>query len=45
MERPSVAAGCSGIHLNSATLETEFRNGAASILIGGNSPSIGGWIV
>ena len=30
---------------NPATLETEFRNGVGSIPVGGNSSSIGGWIV
>ena len=30
---------------NSATLEAEFRNAVGSISVGGNSPSIGGWIV
>ena len=30
---------------NPATLEAKFRNGVGSILVGGNSPSIGGWIV
>ena len=30
---------------NPATLEAEFRNGVGSIPVGGNSPSIGGWIV
>ena len=30
---------------NPATLDAEFRNGVGSIPIGGNSPSIGGWIV
>ena len=28
-----------------ATLETKFRNGVGSIPVGGNSPSIGWWIV
>ena len=32
-------------YCNPATLETEFRNGVGSIPVGGNSPSIGGWIV
>ena len=30
---------------NSATLEAEFWNAVGSIPVGGNSPSIGGWIV
>ena len=30
---------------NPATLETAFQNGVGSIPVGGNSPSIGGWIV
>ena len=30
---------------NPATLEAEFRNGAGSVSVEGNSPSIGGWIV
>ena len=30
---------------NPATLETKFRNGVGSIPVGGNSPSIGGWVV
>ena len=30
---------------NPASLKVEFRNGVDSILVGGNSPSIGGWIV
>ena len=30
---------------NPATLEAEFRNGVVSIPVGGNSPSIGEWIV
>ena len=30
---------------NPATLEAEFRNGVSSIPVGGNSPSIGWWIV
>ena len=30
---------------NPATVEAEFRNGVGSIPVGGNSPSIGGWIV
>ena len=30
---------------NPATLEAEFRNGMGSIPVGGNGPSIGGWIV
>ena len=30
---------------NPATLEAEFRNGVGSVPVGGNSPSIGGWIV
>ena len=30
---------------NPATLEAEFQNGVGSILVRGNSPSIGGWIV
>ena len=30
---------------NSSTSEAEFWNGVGSIPIGGNSPSIGGWIV
>ena len=30
---------------NLATLENEFRNGVDSIPVGGNSPSMGGWIV
>ena len=30
---------------NPATLEAEFQNGVGSIPVGGNSPSIGGWIV
>ena len=40
-QRPGVVA-CT---CNPATLEAEFRNGAGSIPVGGNSPSIGGWIV
>ena len=30
---------------NPATLEAKFRNSVGSIPVGGNSPSIGGWIV
>ena len=30
---------------NPAALEAEFRNSVGSIPVGGNSPSIGGWIV
>ena len=30
---------------NSATLEAELRNSVGSIPVGGNSPSIGRWIV
>ena len=30
---------------NPATLEAEFWNRVGSITVGGNSPSIGGWIV
>ena len=30
---------------NPTTLEAEFRNRVGSIPVGGNSPSIGGWIV
>ena len=30
---------------NKAFLEAEFRNGVGSVPIGGNSSSIGGWIV
>ena len=30
---------------NPVTLEAEFRNGLGSIIVGGNTPSIGGWIV
>ena len=30
---------------NKAFLEGEFRNGVGSVPIGGNSSSIGGWIV
>ena len=30
---------------NPATLEAEFWNGMSSIPVGGNSPSIGWWIV
>ena len=30
---------------NPATLEAAFQNGAGSVPVGGNSPSIGGWIV
>ena len=30
---------------NPATLEAEFRNVVGSIPVGGNSPSIGEWIV
>ena len=30
---------------NPATLEAEFRNGAGSVPVGGNSSFIGGWIV
>ena len=30
---------------NPATSEAEFRNGVGSISVGGNSPSIDGWIV
>ena len=43
--------GCSGMSgvvactCNPATLEAEFRNGVGSLPVGGNSPSIGGWIV
>ena len=40
-EKPGVVA-CT---CNPATLEAEFRNGVGSIPVGGNSPSIGGWIV
>ena len=39
--RPGVVA-CT---CNPATLEAEFRNGVGSIPVGGNSSSIGGWIV
>ena len=38
-QRGVVACTC-----NPATLEAEFRNGVGSIPVGGNSPSIGGWI-
>ena len=30
---------------NPATLKVESRNGVDSIPVGGNGPSIGGWIV
>ena len=30
---------------NPATLEAEFQNRVGSIPVGGNSPSIGGWIL
>ena len=30
---------------NPAALEAEFRNSVGSVPVGGNSPSIGGWIV
>ena len=30
---------------NPATLEAQFRNSVGSIPVGGNSDSIGGWIV
>ena len=30
---------------NPATLEAEFWNSVGSIPVGGNSPSIGGWMV
>ena len=30
---------------NKATLKAKFRNGVGSIPVGGNSPSVGGWIV
>ena len=30
---------------NPATLKAKFLNGVDSIPVGGNSPSIGGWIV
>ena len=40
-DRPGVVA-CT---CNPATLEAEFRNRVGSIPVGGNSPSIGGWIV
>ena len=46
------AMACSGMQpgvvactCNSATLEAEFWNGVGSIPVGGNSPSVGGWIV
>ena len=39
--RPGVVA-CTYIP---ATLEAKFRNGVGLIPVGGNSPSIGGWIV
>ena len=41
MKRPGAVA-CT---YNPATLEAEFRNGVRSMPVGGNSPSIGGWIV
>ena len=41
ISRPGVVA-CT---CNPATLEAEFRNRVGSIPVGGNSPSIGGWIV
>ena len=31
--------------INPGTLGAEFQNGVGSIPVGGNSPSIGGWIV
>ena len=37
--------GVTACTCNPATLEVEFRNGMGSIPVGGNSPSIGGWIV
>ena len=40
-QTPGVVAGL----CNPATLEAEFRNGVGSIPDGGNSLSIGGWIV
>ena len=38
--RSVVACTC-----NPVTLETEFRNGVGSTPVGGNSPSIGGWVL
>ena len=38
--------GCSDMLLgNPATLEAKFRDGVGSVPVGGNSPSIGGWIL
>ena len=39
-------SGCSDMLLgNPATLEAKFRDGVGSVPVGGNSPSIGGWIL
>ena len=43
--RCSVTKGLVACICNSATFETEVRNGVGLILVGGNSPSIGEWIV
>ena len=45
---PGVVAAMPGVvacTCNPAALEAEFRNGVGSIPVGGNSPSLGGWIV
>ena len=42
---PGVVARYLVIHGNSATLEVECRNGVGLIPVGGNSVSIGAWIV
>ena len=41
----SIWPGVVACTCNPATLEAEFRNGVGSVPVGGNSPSIGGWIV
>ena len=38
-------SGVVACNCNPATLVAEFRNGMGSIPVGGNNPSIGGWIV
>ena len=40
-----IMAGVVACTCNQATSEAKFRNGVGSILVGGNSPSIGWWIV
>ena len=44
-DKPGISTGVVGWTCNPATLEAEFWNGVGSIPVGGNSPSIGGWIV